>query len=1057
MPSDYGAIRTEHRRRYGEDVGNYGGLLVDLYSDRTQFLLELLQNAQDAHATRVRFDLHLDRLDVRHDGRDFTEADVRGICGIKRGTKADDPDQIGRFGVGFKSVYAYTSRPTVHCGDEHFQVRDYVHPYPADPVDPGNGWSTLQVLPFDRSDVTPKDAVDQISGRLQRLTGRTILFLRNLTELEWFTPDGRSDHILRETRRETRNDRTIQRISLLAGAGAETEEEWLVFDQPVHIADGVDPGTVEVAFALTRDDRDAELITPADDTELVAFFPTSRETHVGFLIQGPFVPTASRDNVRDDHPLNRQLVAEATALTIEALEAIKEMGLLKVAALETLPLESTKFAPGHLLHPLYDSIRDALTNRPLLPTADGRYLAATQVRLARGAGLRALLSPEQLGELLEVDGEVAWLDTGISADRTPALHRYLVGHRPPRWLSQPELPGLVPGMELDPASIVRRIDPNFLAQQSADWMISLYRWLAAQPGLHDALRLKPMIRRSDGQHVAAFDEYDKPQVWLPPSGETSFPVVLRAIATDPEALEFLSDLGLTEPDAADEVMTTILPRYQGDGDKPDQDEHTSNLDRIAAALSSATDTKLDALREELTNTPFLLAYNLADNEPYWCEPGDCYEPSERLKIFMEGNEDVYFLTEESLCHIDLWRNVGVKNDIEILKRQPDRWHGYVTVTSQHGWHVRGLHRFDPDLQIVGLEHALENPTLERSVLVWNLISSLDVPIRGEVERCTRQDYSGSSIYTDNSTVADLLAEHHWLLDRDGNWRRPGEVTLDDLDPSYPRDEELARQLEMRPTVSREAVTQVAELLDIDGDDLELLSRQRERFKTFLAEVREEERDARVDEEGDEDDNRNGDDSDEESIDVTQAFFEAFNREGDTIVEEFVGDGAAANAARRQERSAETLSRSKEAEPSQRDRFKFLSRKVWESRDPAVRAYLLHTYGGRCQICEATFPRRDGQPFFEARYIVSRLERRWLDTPGNSLCLCPTCLAKTLYGSSKAVDILHELRELVADAVNLPDGGTVIFELCGEPVSIRFAQRHLIDLGALLTAESVDPQ
>ena len=67
------------------------------------------------------------------------------------------------------------------------------------------------------------------------------------------------------------------------------------------------------------------------------------------------------------------------------------------------------------------------------------------------------------------------------------------------------------------------------------------------------------------------------------------------------------------------------------------------------------------------------------------------------------------------------------------------------------------------------------------------------------------------------------------------------------------------------------------------------------------------------------------------------------------------------------------------------------------------------------------------------------------------------LAKTLHGSSKAVDILHELRELAGDAVNLPDGGTVSFELCGEPVSIRFAQRHLIDLGALLAAESVEPQ
>jgi hypothetical protein len=213
----------------------------------------------------------------------------------------------------------------------------------------------------------------------------------------------------------------------------------------------------------------------------------------------------------------------------------------------------------------------------------------------------------------------------------------------------------------------------------------------------------------------------------------------------------------------------------------------------------------------------------------------------------------------------------------------------------------------------------------------------------------------------------------------------------------------------------------------------------------------------LDEGGDEDENQDEDDSDNEPIDVAEAIFDAFNRQGEAEVEEFVGDGAAANPARRQERSAEALSRSKEAEPSRGARFKFLSQKVWERRDPAVRAYLLQTYGGRCQICQATFPRRDGQPFFEARYIVSRVARRWLDTPGNSLCLCPTCLAKTLHGSSKAIDVVHELRELAGDAANLPDGGTVSFELCGEPVSMRFAQRHLIDLGALLAVESVEPQ
>lgn len=486
MSSDYAAIRTEHRRYYGEGVGNFGDFFVDLYADRTHFLLELLQNAQDARATRVRFDLHPDRLEFRHDGRAFNEADVRGICGIKRGTKADDPDQIGRFGVGFKSVYAYTSRPTVHCGDEHFQTEDYVHPHAVDPVDPGAGWSTLQILPFDRSDVTPEDAVEEISGRLHRLGGRTILFLSHLTELEWFAPCGLSDHILREMR----TDRSARRVSLLAGDDSEFVEEWLVFDRRVHLADGRGAGTVEVAFALTRDDHGAELITPAGDTELVAFFPTRRETHVGFLIQGPFVPTASRDNVRDDHPLNRQLVAEVAALTIEALEAIKAMGLLAVGALEALPLETAKFSPKQLLRPLYDAVRKALTDRPLLPTADGRYLAAAQVRLARGTGMRELFSPEQLGELLEADGEVAWLVAGITADRTPDLHRYLVGHRA-RWSYEPELPALVPGMELDPGAVVRQIGPSFLARQSTDWIISLYRWFDAQPALLNTLSFQP--------------------------------------------------------------------------------------------------------------------------------------------------------------------------------------------------------------------------------------------------------------------------------------------------------------------------------------------------------------------------------------------------------------------------------------------------------------------------------------------------------------------------------------------------------------------------------------
>src|SRR5664280_2192259 len=108
MASDYSAIGEDHLRGSREKLVKFGDFLRDLYADRTHFVLELLQNAQDAEATRIEFELLPDRLDVRHDGRWFSTSDVRGVCGIAESTKsADDPAQIGRFGVGFKSVYAY--------------------------------------------------------------------------------------------------------------------------------------------------------------------------------------------------------------------------------------------------------------------------------------------------------------------------------------------------------------------------------------------------------------------------------------------------------------------------------------------------------------------------------------------------------------------------------------------------------------------------------------------------------------------------------------------------------------------------------------------------------------------------------------------------------------------------------------------------------------------------------------------------------------------------------------------------------------------------------------
>ena len=114
VPADYEQIRDENIARYGWDTAVLE-LLGQLYSERTHFIFELIQNAEDAGATELAFELFEDRLEVRHDGRPFTEADVRGVCGVGE-RQVGDLTKIGQFGIGFKSVYAYTRSPRIYSG-----------------------------------------------------------------------------------------------------------------------------------------------------------------------------------------------------------------------------------------------------------------------------------------------------------------------------------------------------------------------------------------------------------------------------------------------------------------------------------------------------------------------------------------------------------------------------------------------------------------------------------------------------------------------------------------------------------------------------------------------------------------------------------------------------------------------------------------------------------------------------------------------------------------------------------------------------------------------------
>ena len=79
--------------------------LVDLYTAKPHFIYELLQNAEDAEASHVVFIEKEDALQVLHNGRPFTERNLTGLTDIGLSDKLPETNKIGKFGVGFKSVF----------------------------------------------------------------------------------------------------------------------------------------------------------------------------------------------------------------------------------------------------------------------------------------------------------------------------------------------------------------------------------------------------------------------------------------------------------------------------------------------------------------------------------------------------------------------------------------------------------------------------------------------------------------------------------------------------------------------------------------------------------------------------------------------------------------------------------------------------------------------------------------------------------------------------------------------------------------------------------------
>ena len=403
---DYKAIYEQNQDEWKaltRDPQKYEALLAGHYSDSNHFVYELLQNAEDAFdtktgldASKVVIEYYEDKLVFYHNGKPFDEADVRGVSSMLMGTKdRDDAQTIGRFGMGFKSVFKYTYQPEIYSDNEAFKITNYL--LPVEITDEwhferekqsvlcktsGNGkykpfadekHLTKIVIPFmkfDKDGNLQSIPGDDVLRKLEDLNGEILLFLTHIKELYWenketgiysritLAQDPKDEHLI-----TCRNDGTMY-------GEKENITRYLKYKKPF---DHPDMENAEVSVAYKLNSR-ADNINEVENSPIWVYFPTRDETDLPFLIHGSFETAVSREKLMTPSAFNNALFDELASLIADSMVDLARRKLITqmfirrslMAAFEDE--EENDTIPG-----LKDKITDTIRDKGLLPDRTGVY------------------------------------------------------------------------------------------------------------------------------------------------------------------------------------------------------------------------------------------------------------------------------------------------------------------------------------------------------------------------------------------------------------------------------------------------------------------------------------------------------------------------------------------------------------------------------------------------------------------------------------------------------------------------------------------------------------
>ena len=539
-------------------------------------LIELVQNSADqltkSDGRRIHVQLTQTHLYCADDGRPIDKAGARALLFSHMSPKRATVE-IGRFGVGFKSVLGVSDRPAVFSRSGSFEfnrekatelirrVARNVENCPvlrlAEPIDPQSAAKSDSVLRslmdwavnIVRLPLKP-GARDDLVEQIRDFAPEFLLFVPHVHELDLVAGSSDPPRALRLT--------TANGVVELSDGQSSTE--WMIFEDTHELSQAArddsraldDAGAVKIKWA-------APLGGGVHHQQFWAFFPTQTSSLVAGILNAPWKTNEDRQNLLPG-VYNDELLGAAAQLVADALPKLSSPDA-PARHLDALP-RRPEFGDNHHASELRTQLFQRLTHAAVFPDQRGALRRLNDLRVP----------PRELTPGQRVEREIlarwrayahhptAWLHSdALTNERLAAIGRIYVEGRTAR--GDPPRASVADWLESLVESGIERGD----AVGASTTAIQTAALFAEHHG--SAINFGNTV-------LTASDDWKRPRrdsVYL--SGDSAETNVHPDLEADPETLRALTALGVRPQSAVSRlrgIAGSLAASARGEGARTDE-------------------------------------------------------------------------------------------------------------------------------------------------------------------------------------------------------------------------------------------------------------------------------------------------------------------------------------------------------------------------------------------------------------------------------------------------------------------------------------------------------